>query len=117
MSQAMSYLEADFLLEDSCQWQQRIGESEDSGTLDDTQLYAGATTLACLINQPSARWLNRHPDMQLTRALEFALPHDCTVKVRDRLIYDDIIYRVVDVASWAGAGVIALGEMQEGITL
>jgi hypothetical protein len=109
------YLSGDHLLCDTCSWAARTGETEDAN-YDDTETFTEPVELACLVNQPASRWYDRWPLAELTGALELVLPHDSTLAARDRVTYAGQVYRVKDVADWAGAGLVALVERSEGVT-
>ena len=106
----------DHMLRDTCSWQSYTGESENATHGHKTQDYAAAVTLACIVGQPSYRWMQNWPDVSITRAMQLTLPANCTVKVQDKVTVSSKAYRVIDVQDWRGAGYQALLERIDGIT-
>lgn len=114
MSNANASLCRDGLLRDTCTHEARTGGSETSGNV--TNSYAAPVTLKCNVAQPSSRWLDRWPDINLTDTVEFWLPAASAVARRDRITHNGIAYLVKDVADWQGAGLSALCEHYQGVT-
>lgn len=114
MSTANRSLNKDHMLRDSCSWEARNTGSETSGDVDED--FATAVTLRCNVGQPSSRWVTRYPDIDLTASQEFWLPAASTVARRDKITYGGVVYRVQEIADWAGAGRVAVASSHAGIS-
>ena len=119
----LDHLNADHLLADTgqrCTHYPRTGSTEtrDSGTgvMNRTDTYSGGTEMDCMQDQPSRKWADRWPEADLTGSIILYLPAASTVAARDKVTFDGLDYRVLDVQKWNGIGVPCLLQRTEGAT-
>jgi hypothetical protein len=110
------FLNADYLLTDTCDWYAFTAETQDSSTLERTDTYAAAVTTPCMLVMPSRRWqVESMPVSNVIDTREIYLPAACTVAPQDKITHGGIAYRVISVANWQGFQ-SALLKRIEGVT-
>lgn len=109
---AFEHLNGSHLLEDNVSWESYTGAQETASTLNRAEQFATAEDVPCNVNQPSQRWTLSFPEMDFQNSIELWLGPDSTMKRRDKVTYDGTVYRVVEVAKWAGIGRVALCQSE-----
>lgn len=111
-----THLNGDHLLKDSCSYYSYTARTEDSTTLVKTLTYAAAVTTACMVQpQIGRRWEARFPADDLVDTCEIWLPEATAAKPRDKIVWNSVTYRIMDVGDWQGFK-SALMKRIEGVT-
>lgn len=110
---AYTHLEPTRLLRDTCSIETWSAGSESTAHVA-SDSYSAAVTWRCNAI-PKQRWDTGSPAM-LKSELDVYLPGTCTVARKDRITHSLVKYRVVNVQSLSGGGVIAFCMRWEQVT-
>lgn len=103
----------------TCTWYSRTGSTETrdaNGTLNRADTYGPGTPLICMVGQPSRHWKTQWAEADLIGSIECYIPVGTNILPRDKVTFDGLDYRAIDLSKWPGVGPSVLLQRIDGIT-
>lgn len=98
----------------TCTYAALSSQSETAALEKSEAFTTPATTLYCIADQPSSKWLAKWPGAKLANSIVLWLESTASVAPKGQVVFSNVTYRVLDVAVWPGTGVSMLCERAGG---